>query len=115
MTFRRLILTLLAAICLLLPTKVTAAVEEARAEAGIYGTDNRPQWQDVGMRDVLAVTGGSTLTPPSMVRVAHDGPTSIAPSAQAAQARHYTIRRLSAKSHHHIVNGYIYLIRCLRL
>lgn len=67
------------------------------------------------MCDILAVTGGSTLTPPTTVRVVHDGPTGIAPTSQAAAARHYSVRSLLAYSHHRTVNGYIYLIRCLRL
>ena len=99
---------------------VVAAVDvpikggEANASS-IDRTNDRPQWQDVKMCDVLAVTGGSTLTPPTTVRVVHDSPAGIAPAAHATAARHYCNQRLSAYSHPRTVIGYIYLIRCLRL
>lgn len=116
MSFRRLILTILAAISLLLPTSVLAAESGSRMEeASINRTDDRPQWQDVKMRDVLAVTSSSTLTPPTTVRVVHDSPAGTAPATQAANTRHYSIQRLSAYKHCRTVSGYIYLIRCLRL
>ena len=67
------------------------------------------------MRDVLAITGGSTLTPPTTVRVIHDSPSGIAPASHAATAHHYNVQRLSAYSHRRMVCGYIYKIRCLRL
>ena len=86
------------------------------ANATLDGTrDNAPQWQDIGMCDVLAITGGSTLTPPTTVRVVHDSPSGIASASHAAAARHYNIQRLSAYSHRRTVSGYIYKIRCLRL
>ncbi len=78
-------------------------------------TDDRSQRQDVKMCDVLAVTGGSSLTPPTTVRVVRDSPSGIAPASHAAAARHYNIQTLSAYSHRRTVSGYIYLIRCLRL
>lgn len=77
--------------------------------------DNTPQWQDIGMCDVLAITGGSTLTPPTTVRVVHDSPAGTVPTAQAAQSRHCSIQRLLSCSRRRTVSGYIYLIRCLRL
>ena len=95
--------------------KVSAASGAPQTEAGIDRTDNRPQWQDVGMCDVLAITGGSTLTPPTSVRVLHDSPTGTVSTAQAAGARYYSVQRASACSHRRTVSGYIYLIRCLRL
>lgn len=86
------------------------------ANATLNGTrDNTPLWQDIGMCDVLAITGGSMLTPPTTVRVVHDSPAGIAPVSHAAAARHYNVQRLSAYSHRRIVSGYIYKIRCLRL
>lgn len=101
-------------------TLTFAAVRTPQQECGdisatIDRTDGRPQWQDVKMCDVLAVTGGSTLTPPTTVRVVHDSPSGIAPASHASAARHYSIQRLSAYCHRRTVSGYIYLIRCLRL
>lgn len=84
--------------------------------ATIEGTGhNVPQWQDIGMCDVLAVTGGSTLTPPPTVRVVHDSPSGTAPTTHESGARHYSVKQLSVCSHHRTISGYIYIIRCLRL
>ena len=117
MSYRRFILLIVAAMWLLLPTNVSAVESDASHSTleSIDRTNNRPQWQDIGMCDVLAVTGGSTLTPPTTVRVVHDGPTSIAPTSQASTARRYRLLRQSAYSQRRTVNGYIYKIRCLRL
>ena len=86
-----------------------------RVEAGVNRTDERPQRQDIGMNDILAVTGGSTLTPPTTVRVVHESPTGVVASSQTAQARYFSMLRPSRYGHRLAVSGYIYLIRCLRL
>ena len=93
----------------------TPLQQHEATSASVGRTDDLPKWQDVKMCDVLAVTGGSTLTPPTTVRVVHDSPAGIAPAAHATAARHYCNQRLSAYSHPRTVIGYIYLIRCLRL
>ena len=113
----RLILLLLCLTGWQTPTHATESLpSDDAAIATIEGTsDNTPQWQDLGMCDILAVTGGSTLTPPSTVRVIHDNPAGTTPVVQAAASRHYCVKRLLTRSHHHIAGGYIYLIRCLRL
>ncbi|MBR6844850.1 MAG: hypothetical protein IKM79_07125 [Bacteroidales bacterium] len=97
-------------------TSAVAAVE-TRVHEGVLidRTDNSPHWQDVGMHDVLAVTGGSTLTPPTTVRVVHDSPAGTTPTAQAIGTRHCCIQRLSTCRNRRTISGYIYLIRCLRL
>ena len=84
-------------------------------EETIARTDNRPQWHDLGMTDLLAVTNTSTLTPPPTENVGHDSPTGTASAAQSAQARHYSVARLLTRTPSRSVSGYIYLIRCLRL
>ncbi|MBQ9417810.1 MAG: hypothetical protein IJU19_04435 [Bacteroidales bacterium] len=95
---------------------VEAPIKGGEANAStIDRTDDRPQWHDVKMRDALAVIGGSTLTPPTTVRVVHDSPSGIAPASHAAAARYYSVQRPSVYGHHRTVSGYIYLIRCLRL
>lgn len=117
-TVNRIILLLL---CLMnWQAPVVAAVEtplqkHEATSASVDRTDDLPKWQDVKMHDVLAVTGGSTLTPPTTVRVVHDSPAGTVPTAQTAQSRHYSIQRLLACSHRRTVSGYIYKIRCLRL
>ena len=40
----------------------------------LYQThDDRPQWQDLGLKDILMVEGQSTVTAPNPVRPLHDG------------------------------------------
>lgn len=116
MSYKRLIFILLAVIGLLLPTKVLAATEvpECMLES-VNPYCNRPQWQDIGMYDILAVSGGSSVAPPTTVRVVNDSPSGATASTQTAQARHYSIMRLATHGYHRTVSGYIYLIRCLRL
>lgn len=116
MSVRRLIFTVLAAIGLLLPTGVSAA--EAVPNCTLESVDqnsNRPQWRDVGMCDVLAVVGGSSVAPPSTVRVVHDSPSGTSVTMQTAQLRHYHSLRPVTYSCCRTISGYIYLIRCLRL
>ena len=117
MSYRRFILLIVAAMWLLLPKNVSAVESDASHSSleSIDRTNNRPQWQDIGMCDVLAVTGGSTVTPPTTVRVIHDSPTGTTASSQTAQAWHYSPMRLAAHSCRPVVGSYIYLIRCLRL
>ncbi|MBQ6046080.1 MAG: hypothetical protein IJL38_00460 [Bacteroidales bacterium] len=117
MSYRRFILFTIAALCLLLPTNVSAVQRNASgiSSESIGRTDNAPQWQDIGMNDVLAVTGSTSIVPPTTVRVVHDSQASTAPTAQMAQARHYKPLRLTTHSSRPMKGGYIYLIRCLRL
>lgn len=115
MLFKRLIFIAFASMYLLFPAGVSASEGCLHSEAGINRTDDRPQRQDVGMNDILAVTGGCTLTPPNTVRVVHDSPTGTVATSQAAQLRHYSKLMLLPCSRLRAVNGYIYMIRCLRL
>ena len=46
----------------------------SRSDNNLHQThDNRPQWQDVGLKDILMVEGQSTVTAPNPVRPLHDG------------------------------------------
>lgn len=74
-----------------------------------------PQWSDVGLCDILAVTGGSTLAPPTPVRVLQDTPSGTAAVIGLAAVRRFGMARVATHSRLHAVSGYIYLIRCLRL
>lgn len=116
MPFRRLIFILLAALGMLFPTKASASETPSNSSLeSINQTDHRPQWQDVGLCDILAVTGGSTVTPPSTVRQVHDSPSTATVTTQAAQVRHCSSLRLASLGHSYTVRGYLYLVRCLRL
>ncbi len=115
MPFRRLILTTIAALCLLLPTSVSAATTCQYQKETVNRTDNRPQLKDIGMHDVLAVTNGSTVAPPTTVRVIHDSPTGMGATTQSAAVRSHGILRQPRRNLTWSVIGYIYMIRCLRL
>ncbi|MBP5535509.1 MAG: hypothetical protein J6X62_01815 [Bacteroidales bacterium] len=116
MSLRRLIFTMLAVVCMLLPTSVSAV--EAAHVGTLESVDpigNRPQWRDIGMCDVLAVTGGGAVAPPTAARPMHDSPTGFGVTAHTAHTRHYGVWHRVAGGRRCIVSGYIYLIRCLRL
>ena len=100
----------------LLPTSVSAAdTGNDCALESVDQTNDRPQWQDIGMCDMLAVTGGSTVAPPVTVRVVHDSPSGTSVTPQTIQLRHNSAQRLTANIQRRPVNGYIYMIHCLRL
>lgn len=97
---------------------VKAAATETAPTGTLESIDqtvHRPQWQDIGMCDVLAVTGGSTVTPPKTVRLVHDSTsgTSVTTHTSQVAAKHSPSRSL--RTTHRTINGYLYLIRCLRL
>lgn len=116
MLVKRLVFIAVAFASLLLPTKVSAVeTESACTLESIDQTTDRLQWQDVAMCDMLVVTGGSSVAPPTTVRVVHDSPSGTTTSTTSAQLRRYRSLRLAACGHRPIVSGYIYLIRSLRL
>ena len=116
MNLKRLTLILLAVIALLLPTQSMAAETTTQYTLeSINPFNNRPQWQDIGLYDVLAFTGNSTVTVPTTVRVAHDSPTGTTTGATETLGRHYKTLRAATHRSRHTVRGYIYLICCLRL
>lgn len=74
-----------------------------------------PQWSDMGMYDILAAPGSTSLTPPSTVRVASNSPSATV-FVGGIHHRIYAsaiIKPLTHPEHTHW--GYIYLLRCLRL
>lgn len=113
MRYKRLII-LLFALLWLMPAQAGNAPERS-AKLSVGTGVHRPEWVDMGMCDVLAVTSGSTLTPPTTVRLVHDTPTGFAPSVAL---RHMPIvsRLLQrADMHPYVHRSRIYLLRCLRL
>ncbi|MBR1549558.1 MAG: hypothetical protein IJ634_02865 [Bacteroidales bacterium] len=80
------------------------------------GTDlHRPQWKDIGMHDVLAGTGVSSLTPPNTSRLVHDTPTGYASSTTLRHAVYAAAPEVRAIVRPYVHRGYIYLLQCLRL
>lgn len=116
MKIKRLTLILLAAIAVLLPTQSRAAKTATRhTMESINPFNNRPQWQDIGLYDVLAFIGNSTVTAPTTVREVHESPAGTTSGAIATLERHYKTLQTDTYGGYHTVSGYIYLICCLRL
>lgn len=113
MVGKRLILLLLTVLFLPLGTRASAPLAtEVVSECPAV---ERPQWRDVGLCDVLAVSNASTVVPPTTVRVVHDSPSGTTVTTQTTQMRHGDALRMTAIIHRRPVSGYIYMIRCLRL
>ena len=73
MHYRLLIFIMLAAVCLLLPIRISAAVEtDAHSIESINRTNDRPQWDDLGMKNIMVVGGQSNINA-SPVRLACQG------------------------------------------
>ncbi|MBQ8703740.1 MAG: hypothetical protein IJ524_05145 [Bacteroidales bacterium] len=113
MRLKRLILLLLALICVL-PLR---AGNEPTATAVLSNGSQmeRPQWEDIGMHDVLAAPGGCLLTPPTTVRVLHETPTGTATFTVTHHAVFARPMASSIASRAYVHRGYIYLLKCLRL
>ena len=75
--------------------------------------DDRPQWGDLGLENVLAVSQ-PTVEAPTTFRLAHD---SAAPLVRRAVMVHRLLRPLAepSASPHRVVPRYIYKLLCLRL
>lgn len=132
MFFRRLIFTMLAAIWPLLPMKVSAA-ESAVSHGTLHSIDqnsHRPQWSDLGLENILATCGQSTVAPPSPVRLASNGRRVQGGNSFSSGGTSYSGTRRgdmclaspsSAPGSNGVLRGgiwsreYLYIIRCLRL
>lgn len=113
MQFKRLTI-LLVSLLWLIPVQA-GNTPERNAELSV-GTDvHRPEWVDMGMCDVLAVTSSSTLTPPTTVRLVHDTPTGFASSVAARHMPVGSRTLLRADKRPYVQRSCIYLLRCLRL
>ena len=128
MHFRRLIFIMLAAISLLLPIRISAAVGiDAHIIESIGRTNDRPQWDDLGMKNIMAVNGQSNITPPSPVRLACQGRRSAGGNSHSTGIESaLAMRMVRHCCYERDVCGisciagagtreYLYLIRCLRL
>lgn len=116
---------MLAAIWLLLPTKVSA-VETVPSSTlqSIDQNDDRPQWSDLGMEHILTVSGQSTVAPPSPVRLASNGrrvqggnshSLGVSPTVSERAACNYSFVQRTPRFRTAWTRGYLYIIRCLRL
>lgn len=113
MQFNRLTI-LLVALLWLMPAQAGNTPERGAELSGGTGV-HRPEWADMGMCDVLAVTSCSTLTPPTTVRLVHNTPTGFASSVAV---RHMPVGgRLPQRTdrHPYVHRSCIYLLHCLRL
>lgn len=139
MSFKQLICILLSAIGLLLPKSVSAVggmpmvFQAENPSQRIVHTDQCPEWGDLGLGNILAVSGQTTVVPPSPVRLAGNG--RRIPSSSYGQ-RHRganslssgvnsSISEKSACNYSHVqrtapfriawTRGDLYIIQCLRL
>ena len=122
---KRLIFIMLVAVWALLPTRVSAA--EAAPNGTLQSIDrnsNRPQWDDLGMENILAVRGQSTVAPPSPVRLASNGrrvqggnshSSGVSPTVSERAVCNYNIVQCTPRFRTTWTRGYLYIIRCLRL
>ena len=121
---------MLAAIGLLLPTRVSAVERNASdipGRATLESVDPNkdcPQWSDLGMDHILAVNGQSTVAPPSPVRLASNGrrvqggnshSSGVSPTISEREACNYSIVQRTPHFRTAWTRGYLYIIRCLRL
>lgn len=75
----------------------------------------RPQWNEMGMCDLLAAPGAASLTPPSTVRIVSHNPSAAAPFVGFQQRMYASSAFLLHSRPNRTHRGYIYLLRCLRL
>lgn len=75
--------------------------------------DDRPQWQDLGMENVLVVSQ-PTVEASTTLRIATDGAAPLARRADAVQ-RYFRALVLASASPHRAMPGYLYFLLCLRL
>ena len=76
--------------------------------------DDMPQWEDLGMEDLLVVVSQPTVTAPTTMRLSNDHGS---PLGRAAAASGHLLHRTSGRSvqPHRAQPGYIYRLLCLRL
>ena len=87
---------------------------DARTEATLdCATGERPQWEDLGMENLVA-SSQTTVEAPSSQRLARDrvSPTGGASMGQSRPTYHL---RLSAPLPRHVHKAYLHKIVCLRL
>lgn len=119
MHIKKLILLLFATLWLV-PAKAwnaPAPDTETRHAASLQADEllHRPQWKDIGMHDVLAVTGVTSLAPPNASRLVHDTPSANAAMATPRHAVYKCEAERPSAIHPYVHRGYIYLLQCLRL
>ena len=116
---------MLAAICLLFPTCVSALEAPVCCTLErVNHSDHFPSWSDLGMEHLLAVSGQSNITPPSPVRLASQGRRLSGGSSHFADNSPWTVPQMAFQSREVYcasrsravwTRGYLYLIQCLRL
>ena len=114
MHLKRLILIVFA-LLVLAPSMVFPEPAGKVSEFGVSSDIERPQWSDIGMHDVLAVTSSASLTPPNTIRLLHETASGAFPVPVPRRMLSGFSIPLPQSSCFRFRSGYIYLIRCLRL
>ena len=114
MRFKKLILLMLALVWMM-PCKAETH-SSSTAKLVDKTSAERPQWSDMGMNNLLAAPGTTSLTPPTTVRIVSNGSSSGGTLLGGVHHRLFGSVAVRPLTHHsHIHRGYIYLLRCLRL
>ena len=113
MRFKCLII-LMFALLWLMPAKAENAPERG-AELSVGTGVHRPEWVELGMCDVLAVTSSTTLTPPTTVRLIQDSPSGFASSVAVRHMSTGSRWLLRGDKQPYVHRVCIYLLRSLRL
>ena len=110
---KKLILLLLA-ILWLVPVRADD-VPGRDAELSVSTDVQRPEWVDLGLCDVLAVGGSTSVAAPTTVRLVHDTPSACVPSVSACHTlfARQAVKAICARPCIH--RSYLYMLRCLRL
>lgn len=90
-------------------------LDKGGREAMTLGTtrDDRPQWQDLGMENVLVVSQ-PTVEVPTTLRLSSGSATPLVRRADEVH-RYFRSLLLASASPHRAMPGYLYFLLCLRL
>ena len=76
--------------------------------------DERPQWEDLGLEDLLVTVSQPSVSAPTTVRVVHEQGAALFRFAVACH-RMFRSPSVAASTPHRASPGYLYLLLCLRL
>lgn len=113
MRLKKLILLMLALVWLVPCKAETQHLSTAKLMDKTYA--ERPLWSDIGMYDLLAAPGTTSLTPPSTVRTVPNTSSATATTEEVHHRMYGSSAVRLLRYHTYIHRGYIYLLRCLRL
>lgn len=112
--WRHLLWMVLLGVCLV-PQGVRAQAPQEPATTLSQTEPQRPEWQDVGLHDLLMSGGQSALTLPTAHRTPHQPSPGLNAAAAAQQVRTSQFAPPVGHPHPRQARAYLHLLRCLRL